>query len=151
MTEPSASRFDNYSLAQIHQLQGATRDEIATQKVHLAELDAEIYRRFEKVGYYHLAELGKEGGSTTFDAGGEDGLNFKVKASISKSVKWDGAALQKIASGMTWEEIQHYFKISFSMAEAIYKALPPGDLKKNVEAARTTKYADMKVELVGSD
>jgi hypothetical protein len=50
---------------------------------------------------------------------------------------------------MSWEQVQHFFDIKVSMAEATFKALDPtGDLHKQAGEARTVKYGDARIALV---
>ncbi len=77
---------------------------------------------------------------------GPDG--FKFKGSISKSVSWDSNALQKLAAEMDWEKAQHYFKIKFSVAEAMFKSVEPGQFKNALIDARTTKDGQLKIEMI---
>jgi hypothetical protein len=75
-----------------------------------------------------------------------DGI-AKLKGSRSKAVKWDGEALRKLATSLSIAEINHLFKIDFSIPESIYKALPPGPLKDKIDAARTVKYGALQIDL----
>lgn len=74
----------------------------------------------------------------------------KIKASISKTVKWDSAKLKTIASTMSWEEANGLFKIDFSVPEANYKAaqsLKP-ELAQQLQDARTVKRGDLKLTII---
>ena len=129
---------------------------IATLKIDIAAINTEIARRFSEQIENSMAAKCKM--STTLDVEG----GFKVKGSVSKTVTWDNDALQKIATGMGWDQVKHYFKIKFTVPEAIYNAVDPcadyvvghGDdeasanLKAAMTTARTTKYGDLKVELI---
>ena len=110
----------------------------------LAAIQDEINRRFEGAAKLALDEAGKEHGTATRTMEG----GYKIKADIKQTVKWNSDVLQVIASDMDWEQIQHWFKISFSVPEAKFKAMPPGDLQKAVATARTTKLAPLKVTLI---
>ncbi len=134
-------RFDNYGLDQLTSFRATSQAVIDKEKVAIAEIDAEYLRRFGSHIEDVLDSAGKQ--STTVDIEG----GFKAKGSISKTVKWDSDVLQTIAVSMGWEEIKHYFKIAFTMPEAIFKALPPGPLKEAVEKARTVKYGELKVSI----
>lgn len=134
-----AGRFHNRSLEDLNQVKVGLLMALKTATAEISEIDAEYHRRFSSgLGEKLIAESKQ---STTMEIEG----GFKAKGSISKSIKWDGDILQTIAVAMNWEEIQHYFKIDFSMSEAIFKALPPGKLRDTVGAARTVKYGDLKV------
>lgn len=74
---------------------------------------------------------------------------IKVVADISKSVKWDGDKLKKIASGMDWAVANHFFKITFSVSETVFNGLAPDDPRKaDLEDARTVVYGKPKLTLV---
>lgn len=84
---------------------------------------------------------GKQAGDITFIADG-----VKLKASISKTVKWDNDKLQAIASGMEWAVAQRIFDISFKVPEATFKAIPDPELVAKLEAARTVKYGELSIK-----
>ena len=134
-----AGRLENHDLNQLVAIRDAAQADIDEAKAETADVDAEYVRRFGPALEGVLTEAGKQ--STTVDVEG----GFKAKGSISKTVKWDSDILQTIAASMSWEEIKHYFKIDFSVPEAIFKAIPPGKLQEAVEKARTVKYGDLKV------
>lgn len=114
-------------------------------KTYLANIQTEIDRRFSGAAKLTLDEQGKSYGTASREIEG----GFKLKADIKQTVKWDGAALKAIAAGMgTLQEIEHWFKIEFSVPEAKFKAIPPGDLLDDVTAARTTKLSPLKVTLI---
>ena len=73
---------------------------------------------------------------------------FEAVGDISKSVSWDQDKLKALAATMDWPTIQHFFKITFSVSETIFKGLPPGDPRKQpMTDARTVKYGDPKISL----
>lgn len=115
----------------------------ATKGRHVALL-AEIGKRFTPNVRAAITLSGKPSGTFNTDLGS----GFTAKAEVSKKVEWDQDKLRALAGAMTLEEVFHYFKIEFSVPEAIYKALPPGELKKKIDAARTTKYGDPKITIV---
>ena len=144
MTEPCAlTRFDNLPLDLIMR----ARDRAVYNKTvavnTLAEIDAEILKRYGNAFTDIFAAEQKESGTFTRELDGQ-----KFKGSKSKKVEWDNAALQALASGMTWDLIQHYFKIDFKIPEAVFNAVPPGDLKTAFGKARTVKHGDLKIEPV---
>lgn len=138
-----AGHLDNYDLTYLVNQRNHAEDEKAAANARIAEIDAEFVRRFGSTLYGKLKASDKETGSVTAET--EDG--FKLKGEVSKTVKWDSGALQTVAMGMSWEEIQHYFKIAFSVPEAIYKAIPPSKLKDALTKARTVKPGDLKVKV----
>lgn len=88
-----------------------------------------------------FAASDKTSGDITFESA--DGSKFK--ASIGKTVSWDGKILQGIARGMEWEQAQNLFDIKFSIKEAKYAALFDPELKAKIDDARTVKYGDLSI------
>ncbi len=117
---------------------------LADYQSNLSDIQAEIDRRFSDAGKLALDTAGKVYGTATREVEG----GYKIKADVKQAVKWDGAALQAIAADMTWEKIQHWFKIDFSMPEAKFKAIEPGPFRKAIEKARTTKLSPIKITLI---
>lgn len=119
--------------------------EIKPLQDEIAAIQGEIEKQLFDVAMQSFKNQDKTSGDLTLltDAG-------KVKASISKTVKWDSAKLQKIASGMSWAEAQGVFKIDFSVPEANYKAaqnLKP-ELAEKLLDARSVKYGDLKLAII---
>ncbi len=136
---------ENVQHASISSLQSERSNAVeaaASAKQRISAVDAELVRRFGEQGKTALANLGKETGTTTLEL--ENGP--KLKADVSKTVKWDGDALAALAADMTWENASHFFEIKFSMKEAMYKAQPPGNFLDSLTAARTVKTGDIKIE-----
>ena len=109
----------------------------------VARVEAHVQERFSEAVSVAYSREKKKSGKLNIKR--EDG--FVIEANISKTVKWDSDKLKAVAQGMSWEEIQHYFKIDFSVSEAIFKALPPGPIRDAITNARTTNYGDPKVKL----
>lgn len=146
MTETAApSKYDNQSLGSL-QLQYESLRQLAEQnKAEQAEILEELTRRTGTTLMNKLKAAGKEHGSVTVEL--PNGV--KVKGERKQKVEWDQAKLRQIASTLTWEQIQHYFKITFSVPEKVYGALDPTmRLQKAFEDARTTKLDDLKVVFV---
>jgi hypothetical protein len=143
--DPAAAAHEDYSNQSLPQLQAAisiAKDHIAGHQADLNSIAFEIGRRFSD---YLLAEMeAKEARSTTIEA--PDG--FKIKGSVSKTVSWDSSALQKLAAEMDWAKAQHYFRIKFSVAEAMFKSVEPGEFKDKLTDARTTKDGQLKIEMI---
>lgn len=110
-------------------------------KEEIGRIDAEFVKRHGERLEQTFEVTNKKTGTVSVDLDGD----LKAKGEIKNTVKWDSDALRDIAKTMPWEQVQHYFKIVFTMSETIYKALPPGDLKDKVDAARTTTPGDLKV------
>ncbi len=117
---------------------------LADYQAILADIQAEIDRRFKPAGLLALDTALKRYGTTTREVGG----GYKIKVDIKQTVKWDSAALQTLASDMSWEKIQHWFKIDFSVPEAKFKAIEPGPFQVAIAKARTTKLAPIKITLI---
>lgn len=108
-------------------------------------IEAKISKALEHQARNAFQAAGKVAGDITLltNAG-------KVKASISKSVKWDSTKLQAIASSMSWAEAQGVFKIDFSVPEANYKAAQTmrPELAAKLLDAREVKYGDLKLAII---
>jgi len=139
-----ADNLREYSLTHLTADRQDLLDGAADIQQELADIQAEIDRRFSDAGKLALDTAGKDYGTITREV--ENG--YKIKADIKQTVKWDGAALQAIAADMTWEKIQHWFKIDFSVPEAKFKAIEPGPFRKAIEKARTTKLSPIKITLI---
>ncbi len=139
-----AESLRELSLAQLSAERSGVVSVAAGLQKDLADIQAEIDRRFSGAGKLALDAAGKDYGTTTKKVEG----GYKIKAEIKQTVKWDSDALQTIASDMTWEKIQHWFKIAFSVPETKFKAIEPGPFKKALERARTTKLTPIKVTLI---
>lgn len=70
-----------------------------------------------------------------------------VKADISQTVSWDQEKLKAIAGTLDWPTAQQLFKITFTVPEAVYKNMLPGELKDKLTDARTTKTGDIKINV----
>ncbi len=114
----------------------------------IEEIDSVIAERFGPHGKIALEKAGKTHGKVTVDLPG----GLKLSASVSQRVEWDQDKLQSIAKSMPdMEQINHYFDIGFKVSEKIYKAIPPGELRKKFDDARTVKLTPLKVTLERKD
>lgn len=90
---------------------------------------------------------GKQHGTVNVDGG--DGI--VIKGAIDKKVEWDSAVLMGVASTLPWDKVREIFKIEFSVPEKMYAALKDHGITPEqiiaIDAARTTKYAPLKVSL----
>jgi hypothetical protein len=110
--------------------------------------DRAIGEKFEETAQIAFEKAGKTDGKVSVDL--PDGL--KLSASVAKRVDWDQDKLKDAAKNLSWEDVQHYFDISFKVGEKIYKALPPSsELKAKLDAARTIKLSPMKLTLERKD
>lgn len=113
----------------------------ASITAQIAALQEELGFRLSPEAAQLFAAAGKDAGDVTFTTHG--GLKFK--ASVSKTVKWDGEKLKAIAATMEWPAVQRLFKVDFAVPEATFKAILDDDLRKKLEDARTTKLGDLKI------
>lgn len=130
---------------QLYEMQEALAGAQAIMAAKARAIKAELARRFAGPAKEEYARKGKSYGALSLPAG--DGLI--AKAETKQTVDWDSPKLEALAGEMRWEDARHYFDVTFSMKEATYKALPPdSNLKKRIDAARTTKLSDLSVKLV---
>jgi hypothetical protein len=73
--------------------------------------------------------------------------NHTFKCEVGKTVKWDSAMLQGIASQMVPAAAALLFKIEYSVPEAQFKAINDDVLSRSLLQARTVKYGDPKITL----
>lgn len=134
--------YAQHSVAALYGKMEEVNRRIKNEKAELVLLNGEIERRFGEAVHRKRDEQDKL--STTLDIDDE----FKVKGSVSKKVIWDTGICQTIAASMSWDQAHHFFKIKFTVAEAIFKAIEPGTLKDAMTKARTVEYGEPKVELI---
>lgn len=136
------------SLPTLYALQealAAADEQISTSK---ANLQGELRRRFEYRLKTALDEDGKTHGSKKLDGEG----HLRIEADLPQKVDWDQKALRALAETLSWPDVDHTLKITFSVPEKIYGALPPSsDLKAKLTAARTTKPQPSKFKIVTID
>ena len=137
------SAYDNYSLPLLQTEISLTQLRIAELQKNLDAISTEIGRRFATPLLEQMKANSAQ--SVTIEVG-DDG--FRFKGSVSKTVSWDSDALQKLAAKMDWVRAQHFFKIKFSVAEAMFKSIEPGEFKNELTAARTTKCGRLKIEMI---
>jgi hypothetical protein len=107
-----------------------------------------VAERFAPHAQLALEKAGKTHGKVTVDLPG----GLKLSANVTQRVEWDQDKLQSIAKAMPdMEQINHYFDIGFKVSEKIYKAIPPGELRKKFDEARTVKLSPLKVTLERKD
>lgn len=134
--------YGDFPLPALHAEMKQEKALIAAAKIKLDLLNYEVERRFGDALAEKRSEQDKL--STTLNIDDE----FKVKGSVSKKVTWDSGICQTIAASMSWDQAHHFFKIKFTVAEAIFKAIEPGTLKDAMTKARTVEYGEPKVELI---
>lgn len=131
------------TLQQIREYIAQGKQRMAAIKGEIEQLEDELFNRLQSDADALFQAAGKNSGDVTFE---RDGLKFK--ASIGKSVSWDGAKLQEIAASMDWPTVQRIFKIDFGMAEATFKAIPDEALRARIEEARTVKLGALTIKPV---
>jgi hypothetical protein len=133
------------TLYAIQEALAAADEQIMTSK---ANLQGELRRRFEPKLSAALAEDGKTYGSKKLPGEG----HLRIEAEAPQKVDWDQRTLRSLAETMAWPDVDHTFKITFSVPEKIYGALPPSsDLKAALTKARTTKPQPTKFKIVTVD
>lgn len=137
------SEVKKLTLAQLNDAIRAAEEDKQTADLILKALLDELRSRVESEAAALFAAGGKQAGDITFMADG-----VKLKASISKTVKWDNDKLQAIAASMDWSMAQRVFDISFKVPEATFKAIPDPELVAKLEAARTVKYGELSIKPV---
>lgn len=141
-------RYHNYPLDQLWAGLVQLKNNAATMKAEVKEVDDELAARYGEFAAKCFEEDDKKHGQLTVFVPAEP--KFSLKAEISKKVVWDSGMLEGIiteqmnAGKLTWPQVQKLFKIEFSIAEKIYSALDAAnpDLKKAVDDARTVIYGD---------
>lgn len=128
------------SLAELKELRAAAERDAKSAQLEMKEIDAELVRRYGQAGKEKLLEAGKNHGTLTFEQEGA-----KLKFELKQAVTWDGDALREIARSMDMSQIDHLFDIKFSVPEAKFNALMPGNLRDRIARARTTKPGDAKI------
>lgn len=113
---------------------------VSTQQ-KIARLNKELTIRVHETVKAAYADAQKEDGTLTV----KSVPGVVVKGSISKKVEWDQTKLMALASTLPWDKVQHYFKLEFSVPEAIFKAVEPGPMRDALVAARTVKRGDLSV------
>lgn len=146
------SAFNETALAEMRKARDMAKtklavamDEIKPLHDEVMAIEAAIGKALEHQARNAFQAAGKIAGDITLTT--EAG---KVKASISKSVKWDTSKLQAIASSMSWAEARGVFKIDFSVPEANYKAAQTmrPELAAKLLDAREVKYGDLKLDII---
>jgi hypothetical protein len=77
--------------------------------------------------------------------------NRIYRAVSSKTVTWSQDALREMAHRMSWEDAEDFFKITYSMSEADYKATLHPTVKSKLTVARLVKYGEPKISIKGDE
>ncbi len=89
---------------------------------------------------------GQAGGTVKFVYG-----NHTFKAVVDRRVEWNSDALKEIAAGMSPVDAATFFKITYSVADAMFKAILNPELKAKLTVARLVKYSEPKISLADAD
>lgn len=136
----------NLSTFNIERLRASHED--AVRRVDLAKADqdaitAELMRRY---GVQYAAILKASDRQSGELNGHVDGVG--ICYSVSKAVKWDSKKLIALANRLPTAIALKTFTVKASVAEIIFKALPP-DLKAQVSEARTATYGEPTFKFAG--
>jgi hypothetical protein len=141
---PTAEALQTMPLADLRQYAAAVETDFNFAKEERAKVAAALTARFKAATLQALAAKGKDSGKVALTL--EDGK--PAEAEVSKTVEWDSDKLMAVAQGMSFADVMTRFKVKFSMSEAAYKNLLPSDPQKaTIDAARTVKYGDPKINL----
>lgn len=129
------------SVSELNTILGNLKESEATIKERIKAVTDELASRVSNEAAALFQAQGKTSGDVTFVVDG-----VKLKASVSKTVKWDSDKLKAIASAMPWEAAHRIFDIDFKVPEATFKAIPDPELVAKLEEARTVKYGEMTIK-----
>jgi hypothetical protein len=137
--------LSNLSLAELAEARYVEAAELSLSKQRLMAVDDEIASRLaaDADAAYLAAE--KDTGKVTL---GVEIPGYTAEASRTKKVIWDQKRMRAIAGSLAWDAAQHWLTFEIEMTEAKFKALPPGDLRTQIEEARTVVPGGTKVSLV---
>ena len=134
------SPFEGQNLDALLEARAHVEAELAKGRAILADVNSAIAEATKDALDLAMKATGKYSGTINFMSG-----TLKLKADIKKDVKWDSAALAPIVASMPYEEAEKIFKIEFSVPERAFNALPDGNMKASILAARTVKYSEPKI------
>lgn len=129
------------SVSELNAILGNLKESEATIKERIKAVTDELASRVSNEAAALFQAQGKTSGDVTFVVDG-----VKLKASVSKTVKWDSDKLKDIASTMPWEAAHRIFDIDLKVPEATFKAIPDPELVAKLEEARTVKYGEMTIK-----
>lgn len=136
--------LQDWNLAQIVDGIRNAEAKAAAAKQELKAYHDELKRRFEHKADNLFGDAQKLFGQITFE---EDGI--QLQAEIEKTVSWDSTKLLNTAAKLPWDQAKQIFKIELSVSEKTYSTLEAlnVDLFREVTAARTVKFGDLKIKL----
>lgn len=135
------NKYDNVSDEKLATDIAGAETMIATYTEERKALLAEIARRYETViaaGY-----VTKSHGKVTHKL-----ADFTLEVDTRQTVKWDQVKLAMAAEAMDPEAARHILSVELSVSEKTYNALPPGEIKKALTDARTTKLSAPSIKVV---
>jgi hypothetical protein len=139
------AELDALTTAELRTIQ----DQLSAAKAKLKQREetyhALLLRRFEKDMRAAYKASGKDTGTVRFPAPGSNLLDLKIE--VDKTVVWDQTLLPPIFNAMKPEDARHYAKLTYAVAEDVYKAAVP-EVKKKLQTARTLKAGKPKFTFV---
>lgn len=141
MTDVPPIHISTLGLPLLSELLSQLKEKEARVKAEIQLVNDEIANRVSNEAAALFQAQEKTSGDVTFVVDG-----IKLKASVSKTVKWDDEKLKAIASDMPWEIAHRVFDISFKVPEATFKAIPDPELVARLTEARTVKYGEMTIK-----
>lgn len=139
------NQYDNHSNWDLANYVAAVETKIALYTGERKDLLAEIARRFGERIAEDYAALKKQHGKITIKP---RGATFTLEVDTRQTVKWDQTKLMDAGEKMKPEEAKHIIDVELSVSEKTYNALPPGDVKKALTDARTTKLSAPSIKVV---
>ena len=125
------------------------RDEIKQQMADLRSelklIEEQLQDLYMGFARDSLRSDGRDFGTTHIVADGH-----KLKATVTKKVKWDQDKLRQALDSMTADEARHYAKATFAVEERKYNAAPPA-IREVLEECRTTEIGGFTVEVERED
>ena len=138
-----AKRLAEASPEELLELRNALDAEKQELTRQLSVIDQEVGGRFRPHVEDAYREEGKQAGKVRVDLTEQ----IEVVADVTKKVEWDQEKLRRLANELPWGQTQHIMKITLAVPETTFKALPPSDLKDQLQAARTVKFGEPKIGL----
>lgn len=127
----------NNPIAELNEKRKHIVAELEKMKAALAVVDAELVEVIRPALSNLKSIQGKEHGTFNIDGG----AGLKIKVTIDKRVNWDGGLLKEIYDHLPQTAQAEIFEVSYKIPEKTYQELQ-GDLKAQIDRARTVKYGE---------
>lgn len=137
------SNYHNNSAAQLAKQVVEIEADIALFTEERKALLAELAERFKVSFDEAYAKAAKSHGKVIVKE-----PTYTLEVDIRQTVKWDQTKLMAAGEKMKPEEAKHIIDVELSVSEKTYNALPPGDVKKALTDARTTKLSAPSIKVV---